>query len=376
MEILHVVESLASEGGGLPAAVKTLMLLQQENGYSVACAETVGNAAATSKQDLCGISLGRSVSKLATLCLAVFRGRYQVVHIHGLWDVFYPLICLACIFGDVKYVVTTHGQLLSTILRADSGVKRLKKRVYQACVGQWILFGASRIHVSSENELREFSCSRRVSRKTCFIPHIIDPVFFRTIANTAGSSSVTDSVSKDILFVGRLDRRKGILDLIDGFIAAQLPAPWRLRIVGPDGDEAFMKELIAKIESSTVVGRILLEQPVYGDARADLYLSCYIFCLPSYSEAPGLVNIEAALLGRPVLTTPNTGLFMLDAEGGMLCETGGASIASALEAIGRWSGEEYTARSIRIRSWATRDYSLAAIVPKWQKFYALTDTLS
>ncbi|MDP3843867.1 MAG: glycosyltransferase [Oxalobacteraceae bacterium] len=376
MKIIHVVESLASAGGGLPAAVKSLIKLQQSFNYKVICAVT-GLATPNNEFDkntvfnLRDSSILSSIFNLNKLCLSIKRHHYDFVHIHGVWNLTYLVICITCRLAGVKYVVTTHGQLLSTILESDSIQKRLKKKIYYQLFARQILQGAFKIHVSSENERSEFSLNKILSKKIVLIPHIMDDIFFDIKLDRDSSHFHADKTPefKDILFVGRLDVRKGILDLIDGFASSGLSLDWRLRIVGPNSDPDFMKLMLRKISSIGMVERILIEKPIYGDLRIDLYLSCYVFCLPSYSEAPGLVNIEAALVGRPVITTPYTGLLDIKEFGGVLCDTGQESIGLALREVASWTENEYFSRSKRIQSWAKSEFSLDIILPRWKKFY-------
>lgn len=377
MKIIHVAESLESSGGGMPAAIKSLMKLQQALGYQVICAVTTRSASGNVFNDGNILSIGTgslvgTLLRLGKLCSLILRRQADVVHIHGVWNIFYPLLCLLCKFSETKYFVSTQGQVLSTILQSDPFLKRLKKKVYYHLFAGLILRGASKIHVSGENERSEFSRNKKISKKIVMIPNIMDEIFFDSgsIRESLKSCDNENSKFKDVLFVGRLDIRKGVLDLIDGFASSGLPKNWRLRIVGPNSAPSFLKLMSEKISAAQMTGRILIEQPVYGDSRVDLYLSCYVFCLPSYSEATGLVNIEAALVGRPVITTPYTGLLEIKEHGGVLCNTGQESIGAALRDVASWTDSEYFSRSERIQSWAKSKFSIEVISSRWQSFYS------
>lgn len=377
MKIIHVVESLASAGGGMPAAVKSLMKLQRSLDYEVMCAVT-GRAASNNELDNDAVfnlragSLLGSIFNLNKLCLLIMRHHYDFVHVHGVWNLFYLVVCVACKLSGVKYVVSTQGQLLSTILESDSFLKRLKKKSYYNLFARHILKGALKIHVSGENERLEFSLNKILSKKIVMIPNIMDDIFFDSELDRERGNFRSDNASKfkDVLFVGRLDVRKGVLDLIDGFAASGLSDDWRLKIVGPNSDPDFLKLMLRKISAAGMAERIFIEKPIYGDLRIDLYLSCYVFCLPSYSEATGLVNVEAALVGRPVITTPYTGLLEIKEHGGVLCDTGQESIGLALREVAGWAEDEYFSRSKRIQSWAKSKFSLDVISSRWQSFYA------
>ena len=361
----------------MPAAIKSLMKLQQALGYQVICAVTARSAGGNIFNEgnilnIRAVSLTGTLLRLGKLCRFILRRQVDVVHLHGVWNIFYPLLCLLCKFSKTKYFVSTQGQVLSTILQSDPFLKRLKKKVYYYLFADFILRGASKIHVSGENERSEFLRNKRISKKVVLIPNIMDEIFFdsEAIRESPGSCGNEDSKFKDILFVGRLDIRKGVLDLIDGFASSGLPKNWRLRIVGPNSDPGFLKLMSEKISLTKMTERILVEQPVYGDSRVELYSSCYVFCLPSYSEATGLVNVEAALVGRPVITTPYTGLLEIKEHGGVLCNTGQESIGAALRDVASWTDGEYFSRSKRIQSWAKSKFSIEVISSRWQNFYS------
>ncbi len=109
-------------------------------------------------------------------------------------------------------------------------------------------------------------------------------------------NSVDDSVPV-FLFVGRLVRDKGVLDLIEAFsLVNSRHKGWELWVVGPDEEglqarvEAEGKRLGARIRCFGTTSK-----PELFMAGAD------IFVLPSYREGFGSVIIEAAACGIPAI---------------------------------------------------------------------------
>lgn len=106
------------------------------------------------------------------------------------------------------------------------------------------------------------------------------------------------------IFVGRLTRDKGILDLVSAFVQASAIVPnLHLLIVGPD--EQHMADQIQKL-AARVIDRLHLlghtAEPEKVMAAADF------FCLPSYREGFGSVVIEAAATGLPAVASNIYGL--------------------------------------------------------------------
>ncbi len=109
---------------------------------------------------------------------------------------------------------------------------------------------------------------------------------------------------KDVvfLFLGRINRDKGILDLVHAFKRLSDEFSFvKLLIVGPD-EEAIMTE----------VSRILSQDAYlyfgHTDRPADYMQACDVFCLPSHREAFGLTVIEASACARTVLCSDTYGL--------------------------------------------------------------------
>ena len=116
-------------------------------------------------------------------------------------------------------------------------------------------------------------------------------------------------VRRTILFVGRLDREKGLAYLIDAFasIANKYPNT-NLMVVG-DGD--FQPYLA---QSRKLAGRIIFFGKTEMDEIEVLYQSADIGVMPSFHEQCSYTAIEMMRHGIPVIGTSSTGLSeMLDA---------------------------------------------------------------
>lgn len=102
-----------------------------------------------------------------------------------------------------------------------------------------------------------------------------------------------------LLYVGRLNRDKGIMDLARAFGELSVPdGRLHLVIVGPD-EEGLQQRIIdlCGIGSERVHFVAFTTEPERFTAAAD------IFCLPSYREGFGSVVIEAAAAGVPAIGT-------------------------------------------------------------------------
>ncbi len=119
----------------------------------------------------------------------------------------------------------------------------------------------------------------------------------------------------NILFVGRLEPRKGVMVLLQAYQRLRATrADVRLTIAGGGSEEPRLKRYAALhgVPDVAFLGRFAAE------AAPVLYASCDIFCAPSlYGESFGIVLAEAMASGKPVVAAANRGYrTVLGAAGG------------------------------------------------------------
>lgn len=160
----------------------------------------------------------------------------------------------------------------------------------------------------------------------------VDPVRFRPDARTRERIRREFEVPEgDVvaLFIGRINRDKGVSDLAAAFaLAAREAKGLRLWIVGPD-EEGILSDLRRRSGAAdrrvTFMGFVTNPE---GFMQAADFL-----CLPSYREGFGTVVIEAAAVGIPCVASKIYGLVdaVLDGETGLLHEPGDVpALGSAL----------------------------------------------
>ena len=100
------------------------------------------------------------------------------------------------------------------------------------------------------------------------------------------------------IFLGRLNSEKGVNDLIDAFILANLKSAY-LVLAGPDEEKISFK---SKNYQSNIIFTGLTSRP------QDFLAMSNMLCLPSYREGFGSVVIEAAATGIPSIVSNIYGL--------------------------------------------------------------------
>lgn len=104
-------------------------------------------------------------------------------------------------------------------------------------------------------------------------------------------------------FLGRMNRDKGVADLLSAFENADLPPCCHLMLVGPD-EENFAK-LLGQVKEPA---KSRIHMCGHTDRPQDYLTAFDVYCLPSYREGFGTSVIEAAACGVPALVSRIYGL--------------------------------------------------------------------
>jgi D-inositol-3-phosphate glycosyltransferase len=111
-----------------------------------------------------------------------------------------------------------------------------------------------------------------------------------------------------LLWVGRLEKLKGVDILIQALAEVETPGT-QLIIVGGDAQATGLREeLSAQAEDAGVRDRVRFEGAVPHDALPDYYAAADVCVVPSYYESFGLVAVESMACGTPVVASRVGGL--------------------------------------------------------------------
>jgi len=170
------------------------------------------------------------------------------------------------------------------------------------------------------------------------------------------------------LYLGRLNRDKGVLDLAAAFaraVAAVHDA--RLLVVGPD-EGGIRIRMEAILGGAAVYARFV----TYTDCPEDYMAAADVLCLPSYREGFGVTVIEAAACGIPSIGSRIYGVTDAIEENstGLLFEAG--DVEGLASGLIRLATNPTLRRSLgsRARERALRDFGSEFIVAEFQRFLA------
>lgn len=235
--------------------------------------------------------------------------RFDVVHTHSVF--LWPTWAAARVARHrrVPYVLAPRGMLVQDLIRRKN---RWIKRLWITLIERENLANAALIHFTSRREAEEAGKLGLSIRKSCIAPNGLDMPSTDAGYHVDLSGGATAGERPFLLFVGRINWKKGL----DRLIAALPGIPDCHLIVAGNDEERYQPELESLAVDAGVRERISFVGPIYGDDKAALYRRALMLVLPSYSENFGNVVLEAMAAGCPVVVTPEVGAADIVRESG------------------------------------------------------------
>lgn len=355
MNIVHILEDFSFLSGGLRTVVKDLHTKLKNEGVSSIILTT-----RKENDDDVIIVEGENIpwrfskdlnSNLNTLQA---QKNIDILHIHGVW--MYPQYAAAkfAYNNNIPFLISCHGMYEPWLWLNGS----FKKKVYFKYVVQKIFSKAKYLHAitwSESEELKKLFPNTNVIE----IPNLIDP--------SSTKIDFPDFIEKYILYLGRIDKKKGIDILINAF-ANLNNSKFKLKIAGAFND--YQRELEELVKSLKLEDKVDFVGLVTGTDKELLFKNAFVFVAPSHSEVVGMVNLESAVFGTPVITTIQTGLKKEWSDnGGILVNPNVNEVEKALKVSLDWSDEERNKNGKKLNDFVIKEYSWEYRFKDWLILY-------
>ena len=154
-----------------------------------------------------------------------------------------------------------------------------------------------------------------------------------------------------VLYVGRLDVRKGLLELIEAVARLHATRPaLEAHILGDGPDKPLLTEAIARHHADSYI-KLLASRPTADVAEA--MAAADLVTLPSYKEGCPNVVLEALAAGRPMVATNVGGIpeLMDDSSGRLVPAKDVHALAAGLDAVLQTRWDAAAIASQHNRSW-------------------------
>ena len=213
------------------------------------------------------------------------------------------------------------------------------------------------MHLTSEYERRE-TLARFPKLRTATIPNGVDV--------PANLNRIGRREELRLLFIGRLDPKKGIEVLLKACSLIDAQPPWRLAIAGW-GSPDYVSELKKQILNLGVEGRVEMMGEVLSEAKKRLFENSDVTLVPSYTENFAIVVAEALAHGVPVIASKGTPWSRLDPmKCGFWVDNDPGSLAEAIRTISTMPLQEMGSRG---REWMQKEFSWRSVAEQMVDLY-------
>lgn len=232
--------------------------------------------------------------------------KYDIVHLHHTIPFFsFKQIADMCVKNNIPYVNTLHELNVMLTLPEVMDMKKYQKIIYNKLILKnylTVLKNASCLFALSEAD-KELAKKLFPNKEVILSPNgVVSSEFNMNTQDDRYQSFLEendiDPNQKFILFVGSIDKRKGVDILVKA--VKNLNEEFQLLIVGPKIDSTFYSYIENLISDDS---KIKVLDYVSKKNLIALYNLADIFVLPSLSEGLPLVLLEAMAAGTPCITS-------------------------------------------------------------------------
>ncbi len=253
--------------------------------------------------------LVRAVAGYVQLLLLLFRRKVVLLHIHlssraSFWRKL-PICVLARLLR-YPYMLHLHASEFMAFYEHESGwiAKRLIRHV----------FDHADIVLALSPEWQQNVATFTSNADIRILPNGVRVAEFLSLRNRNRSTV-------QLLFLGRLGKRKGIYDLLLALARIRAVFPEFVLVAAGDGETEDVEKEASRL---ALAGNVIVPGWIDADRRLELLEQSDIFVLPSHAEGLPMSLLEAMAAGLPVVCSTVGGipLAVSDGQEGLLVEPG------------------------------------------------------
>jgi glycosyltransferase involved in cell wall biosynthesis len=246
----------------------------------------------------------------------------DIVHVTGVYGFPTPLALLGCKLARKPVVISPRGALQRWPGRRRAAIKSAWERMCR-----WLAPQTLSLHVTSEEEARE-SVGRLGERLTFLIENGV------TVPRLMPEPLPRQGEELRLLYLGRLDRKKGIENLL---AACKLlfDSGMRLKLaVAGTGDRRYEQSLWRRIDEFKLGQAVSLLGEVRDGAKEEVFRAADVLVMPSFTENFGVVVAEALARCVPVIASKGTPWRAVEQHGcGLYVDNSPESLARSIQRI-------------------------------------------
>jgi len=243
---------------------------------------------------------------------------FDIIHAHGyhisssLAGCYYAKKC------KKPFILTAHDLIIPDDLPTDA---KLFKKIYDKTFGRYLLKNSTRLIALTEDQIQQYAERGGDVSKIRIIPNGIELDKYRNAKTNPDiiAKYGIDDVDKVLLFVGRIDKYKGIQDVIEA-MPVILSKHHNIKFIVVGGDYGYKSELKKLSEKLNVDKSVVFTGNISKEELIELYKRADIFVFPSKMEGFGIVLLEAIASGTLCIaySIPSVRKIIKDNENGVL----------------------------------------------------------
>ncbi|MCK1573656.1 glycosyltransferase [Bradyrhizobium sp. 174] len=371
MKLYAVQTSISRTAGGLFFSVRNLLIQisQKEGDKCDVCALGVtDHYSDQDKEAWTGVKVQTFTGFAGKLGLSFSLLRFaarnfksgDVVYLNGIWT-FVSLAARIAQWKKVAVVIAPRGMLDEWIIKKN----KIPKRIYHHFFENALLSRASFVHALTEKEAESIRH---------LVPDANVVVCPNGIPIPERFAAPVPRTKKVFLYIGRLDNKKGLLELVEStnLLQEELRDQWILKIHGW-GSLEYGNDLRESAARAKYSSNIEIGPAVYGPNKEAALTDADFFILPSKSEGLPMAAIEALAAGRPAIITAECNFDEEVMQSDACLVLGPRSQwSSVLTGAIRMDHQEIEHRSIEARRIAETKFDIQKIAPRMLQLFRET----
>jgi glycosyltransferase involved in cell wall biosynthesis len=215
--------------------------------------------------------------------------------------------------AGVPYLISPRGNFMKDTYHK----KYWKKKIYTELIEMHALRGAAAIHFTAKAEKEEYLAENLPLNRAIVSPNGVDEDSFGSIP-AKGVFRKKFGLKKErlVLFLGRINWKKGFDTLIPAMAAVLKEIPEAVLVIAGVDDEGYGKVVEKMAERYGILNKMRFLGMLLGEDKNSALLDSDVFVLPSYSENFGNAVVESMYFGLPVILTPGVAISPEIAEAG------------------------------------------------------------
>lgn len=247
---------------------------------------------------------------------------YNVVHLHTFRSYQNVIVQKIASKYKVHYIVQAHGSVLPFFQ------KIFLKKLFDYKWGYNILNNSTKVVACTNEESKQYMKMNVKKNQIAVIPNAIDFTQFGKISKGVFRKKYSiDQSEKIILYLGRINKIKGIDLLIDSFRKLNIDTnQFKLVLIGPD--DGFLNDIKTQIEA--IGENIIYLGPLYGNEKYEAYADADVYVLPSVYDNFPITVLESLASATPVIVTNRCGIVDLVKKVGIVADYDPISLSEAI----------------------------------------------